>query len=108
MDAMRADMGGGACVVGTLHALAALKVPVHAKGYIPLVENMPSGKAQKVMDVVVARNGKSIQVKNTDAEGRLILSDALDYACDAKPKYLIDIATLTGKFISFFRLLGSL
>ncbi|CAG0914981.1 unnamed protein product [Notodromas monacha] len=96
MDDMRADMGGGAVVVGVMYALAALKVPSYVKAFIPLVENMPSGKAQKVMDVVVSRSGKSIQVLNTDAEGRLILSDALDYACDFKPKYLIDVATLTG------------
>jgi aminopeptidase len=100
MNDMRADMGGGAAVVGAMYAIASLKLPAYVKGFVPLVENMPSGKATKVMDVLVARNGKTIQVLNTDAEGRLILADALDYACDFKPGYVIDIATLTGELFA--------
>ena len=80
MDQMRADMGGAANVVGTIYALAQLKAPVNVKGLIPLCENLPSGKATKPGDIVFAMNGKSICVDNTDAEGRLVLADALCYA----------------------------
>ncbi|XP_064631464.1 cytosol aminopeptidase-like [Lineus longissimus] len=96
MDLMRADMGGAACVAGTFLTLSKLGVPVNVKGFIPLCENMPSGKATKPGDVVTAMNGKTIQVDNTDAEGRLILADALCYADSFKPKGIIDMATLTG------------
>lgn len=96
MDEMRADMSGAACVIGTLTALARLKVGAHIKALIPLVENMPSGHALKPGDVITARNGKTICVDNTDAEGRLILADALCYAGSFKPKWVLDIATLTG------------
>lgn len=96
MDEMRADMGGAACVAATIVALAELKVPVNVKALIPLVENMPSGHATKPGDVVYAMNGKSICVDNTDAEGRLILCDAITYAQEFKPKWVLDIATLTG------------
>jgi cytosol aminopeptidase len=82
MDEMRADMGGAANVVATIAALAELKVPVNVKGFIPLCENMPSGNATKPGDVVFAMNGKSICVDNTDAEGRLVLADALCYASE--------------------------
>ncbi|XP_058445653.1 cytosol aminopeptidase-like isoform X2 [Malaya genurostris] len=96
MDQMRADMGGAANVVATIYALAQLKAPVFVKGFIPLCENMPSGTATKPGDVVFAMNGKSICVDNTDAEGRLILADALCYASTFNPKFILDIATLTG------------
>ncbi|XP_055612198.1 cytosol aminopeptidase-like isoform X2 [Uranotaenia lowii] len=96
MDQMRADMGGAANVAATIYALAALKAPVSVKGFIPLCENMPSGTATKPGDIVFAMNGKSICVDNTDAEGRLILADALCYASTFNPKFILDIATLTG------------
>lgn len=83
-------------LIGTIAALAELKVPVNAKGLIPLTENMPSGTATKPGDVVFAMNGKSICVDNTDAEGRLVLCDALCYSEKFNPKYVLDIATLTG------------
>ncbi|KAJ8317404.1 hypothetical protein KUTeg_005308 [Tegillarca granosa] len=95
MDEMRADMGGAACVAGTLFAVSRLNLPVSIKAFIPLCENMPSGTAVKPGDVVTARNGKTIQVDNTDAEGRLILADALCYAETFKPRLLLDMATLT-------------
>ncbi|CAG0893538.1 unnamed protein product [Cyprideis torosa] len=96
MDYMRADMGGGAVIVGALFAIATLKVPVNIKALIPLTENMPGGGATKVADVVYAMNGKAIQIMNTDAEGRLVLADALCYADTFSPRLVIDIATLTG------------
>lgn len=96
MDEMRADMGGAANVATTILALAELKVPVNVKTLIPLCENLPGGRATKPGDVVFASNGKSICVDNTDAEGRLILADALVYATSFNPKYVVDVATLTG------------
>ncbi|XP_074643882.1 cytosol aminopeptidase-like isoform X2 [Tubulanus polymorphus] len=100
MDKMRADMGGGACVVGAFLSLAKLKVPINVKGYIPLCENMPGGNAVKPGDVVKAKNGKTIQINNTDAEGRLILADALCYADSFQPTGILDIATLTGSVVA--------
>jgi len=96
MEAMRADMGGAACTLGALYGIAAMKLPLFVRGYIPLCENMPGGAATKPGDVVTASNGKTIQVDNTDAEGRLILADALHYASQAKPLAMLDMATLTG------------
>ncbi|XP_042872445.1 cytosol aminopeptidase-like isoform X2 [Penaeus japonicus] len=96
MDKMRADMGGAACTVGSLMVAASLRLPINIKGFIPLCENMPGSSATKPGDVVVASNGKSIQIDNTDAEGRLILADALHYASQHKPRAMIDMATLTG------------
>lgn len=96
MDEMRSDMGGGAAVVATILALAKLRARVHVIGLVPLAENMPSGGATKPGDVVVAMNGKSIQVDNTDAEGRLVLADALCYAQEFEPCAILDVATLTG------------
>ena len=96
MDAMRADMGGAANVLSSIAALAALKSSVNIIGLIPLTENMPSGSATKPGDVVYAMNGKSIEINNTDAEGRLILADALTYADTFNPRLVLDIATLTG------------
>ena len=77
---MRGDMGGAACVTGSLYATAKLKLALNLKVLVPLCENMPGGHATKPGDVVIAKNGKTIQVDNTDAEGRLILADALCYA----------------------------
>ncbi|KAL1122893.1 hypothetical protein AAG570_003218, partial [Ranatra chinensis] len=96
MDEMRGDMGGAACVVATMQAIAALKIPINVIGLTPLCENMPSGHATKPGDIVTAMNGKNIIVDNTDAEGRLILADALCYAASFNPSFTLDIATLTG------------
>jgi len=96
MDQMRGDMGGAACMTGCLYTVAQLKLPINLKVLIPLTENMPDGKSTKPGDVVIAKNGKTIQVDNTDAEGRLILADALCYADTFKPKLVVDAATLTG------------
>ncbi|XP_078698231.1 cytosol aminopeptidase-like [Branchiostoma floridae x Branchiostoma belcheri] len=96
MDMMRGDMGGAATVSGAIAAIAALKLPINIVGLIPLCENMPSGRATRPGDVVTAMNGKTIQVDNTDAEGRLILADALCYAHSFNPRAVIDLATLTG------------
>ena len=85
-----------ACTVATLYAASLLKLKVNLVGLIPLTENLPSGSATKPGDVVYAMNGKSIIVDNTDAEGRLILADALCYAQEFDPQLIVDIATLTG------------
>ncbi|XP_076164692.1 cytosol aminopeptidase isoform X2 [Ptiloglossa arizonensis] len=96
MDEMRADMSGAACVAAAIRAAAELKLKVNIVGLIPLTENLPSGTATKPGDLVIAMNGKSIIVDNTDAEGRLILADALCYAQEFNPRFILDIATLTG------------
>ncbi|XP_067107018.1 cytosol aminopeptidase [Osmerus mordax] len=96
MDAMRADMGGAATVCASIVTAAALKLPINIIGLAPLCENMPSGKANKPGDVVRAKNEKTIQVDNTDAEGRLILADALCYAHSFNPRAIVNAATLTG------------
>jgi leucyl aminopeptidase len=95
MQAQKRDMAGGAAVLAVMSVLRDLAVPVEVRAYIPATENMPSGSAIKPGDVVRAYNGKSIEVLNTDAEGRLVLADALAYAAAAKPDVLIDLATLT-------------
>nr|XP_057930519.1 cytosol aminopeptidase [Doryrhamphus excisus] len=96
MDMMRADMGGAATVCASVITAASLKLPLNIIGLAPLCENMPSGKATKPGDVVTAKNGKTIQVDNTDAEGRLILADALCYAHTFNPRAVVNVATLTG------------
>jgi leucyl aminopeptidase len=96
MEAMKNDMGGAAAVIGAVEAVARLKLPLHVMGLIPTCENLPSGTAYRPADVLTARNGKTIEVISTDAEGRLILADALCYAADFKPQAVIDLATLTG------------
>ncbi|MBN1886642.1 MAG: leucyl aminopeptidase [Thermoflexales bacterium] len=96
MEAMKSDMGGAAAVIGALHAIAQLELPLHVIGLAPACENLPSGRAYKPGDVVRARNGKSVEVINTDAEGRMILADALCYAAEYQPAAVVDIATLTG------------
>ena len=100
MEDMKWDMGGSAAVVGTLIALASRKAKVNAVGIVGLVENMPDGNAQRPGDVVKAMSGTTIEVINTDAEGRLVLADALWYCQDRfKPQFMIDLATLTGAMI---------
>jgi leucyl aminopeptidase len=96
MDEMKFDMGGAASVLGTFRALAELKPRINVVGLIPTCENMPSGRAFKPGDVITSLSGQTIEVLNTDAEGRLILCDALTYAARFKPRAVIDIATLTG------------
>jgi leucyl aminopeptidase len=97
MEDMKGDMAGAACVVGLMHELAARKAKVNAIGIIGLVENMPSGAAQRPGDVVASMSGQTIEVLNTDAEGRMVLADCLWYAQNRfKPKALINLATLTG------------
>lgn len=96
MDEMKFDMCGAASVLGTLHAAAELQLPINIVGVIPSCENLPDGDANKPGDVVTSMSGLTIEILNTDAEGRLILCDALTYSERFKPKAVIDIATLTG------------
>ncbi len=96
MDEMKFDMGGAASVLGTFAALAELQPPINVVGLIPACENMPDGTAVKPGDVVTSMSGQTVEILNTDAEGRLILCDALTYAARFKPRCVIDIATLTG------------
>ena len=93
---MKYDMCGAASVLGVFQALALLQPKINVVGLIPTCENMPAGNATKPGDVVTAMDGTTIEVLNTDAEGRLILCDALCYAARFKPKAIVDIATLTG------------
>ena len=100
MEDMKGDMAGAACVVGLLHALAARKAKVDAIGVIGLVENMPDGKAQRPGDIVTSMSGQTIEIINTDAEGRLVLADLLWYVQERfKPEFMIDLATLTGAIL---------
>jgi leucyl aminopeptidase len=96
MDEMKFDMGGAASVLGTMRAVGELRPKVNVVGLIPACENMPSGIATKPGDVVTSMSGQTIEILNTDAEGRLILCDALTYAERFKPAAVVDIATLTG------------
>jgi len=96
MMAMKTDMCGAAAVIGAMSVLPALKVPMRVKGYLPMTDNMLGGDATRPGDVLTIRNGKTIEVLNTDAEGRLILADALSLACEHSPDAIIDLATLTG------------
>ncbi len=96
MKTMKADMAGAATVLGVMSAIARLKLPVNVCGYMGMVENMPSGTSYKLGDVLTARNGVTIEVLNTDAEGRLVLADVLSFAVDRGAARLIDLATLTG------------
>ncbi|MEE9391370.1 MAG: leucyl aminopeptidase [Planctomycetota bacterium] len=96
MDKMRYDKCGGCTVLGTMLAVAELNLPLHVVGIVPSSENMPGENANKPGDIVKASNGKTIQILNTDAEGRLILADALVYAQKFKPDAIVDLATLTG------------
>ncbi len=99
MDEMKFDMCGGASVLGVMSALSEAALDINVVGLIPAVENMPSGNATKPGDVIKSMSGITIEILNTDAEGRLILCDALTYANRFKPKYVVDIATLTGAVI---------
>jgi leucyl aminopeptidase len=96
MESMKGDMGGAAAVLGAMRVVAALKPDIEVRAYIPTVENMVNGKATRPGDVVTALSGKTIEILNTDAEGRLILADAIAYAVREKPDSVIDLATLTG------------
>jgi len=96
MDEMKSDMSGGAAVIGTIKAAAELKIPLNVVGIIPATENLPGGRAYKPGDVLETMSGLTIEVKNTDAEGRLVLADALTFAGRYNPAAIIDIATLTG------------
>lgn len=96
MQAQKRDMAGGAVVLAVMSALPALKLPLEVRGYVPATENMPGGRALKPGDVLRAFNGKTIEVLNTDAEGRLVLADALSYAASRSPDLMLDFATLTG------------
>jgi leucyl aminopeptidase len=97
MEDMKGDMGGAACVVGLMHALAARKAKVNVVGAIGIVENMPDGNAQRPGDIVTSMSGQTIEIINTDAEGRLVLADVLWYVAKKfKPKFMVDLATLTG------------
>ncbi len=100
MEDMKGDMAGAACVVGLMHALAVRKAKVNAVGVIGLVENMPDGKAQRPGDIVTSMSGQTIEIINTDAEGRLVLADVLHYVNKRfKPRFMINLATLTGAII---------
>jgi len=96
MSDMKADMSGAAAVVAAGYAIASLNLSPHVVILTPLTENMPAGNATKPGDVYVGRNGKSVEIDNTDAEGRLVLADALSYASDLNPHTIVDVATLTG------------
>jgi leucyl aminopeptidase len=96
MDRMKHDMAGAAAVIGTMQTVAALNLPLRVVGLVPLTENLPSGKAYKPGDVIKSLSGLNIEVINTDAEGRMILADALTYAERYQPQAIVDLATLTG------------
>ena len=96
MDSMKFDMCGAACVIMAFFAAVELKLPINLVTLVPTCENMPSGKANKPGDIVKSLKGLSIEILNTDAEGRLILCDALSYAEKYRPSAVIDVATLTG------------
>jgi leucyl aminopeptidase len=96
MDEMKMDMGGAAAVLGTMQAVGELKPPIHVVGLVSAAENMPSGTAYKPGDILKTLSGKTIEVLNTDAEGRIVLADALFYAQRYQPDAIIDLATLTG------------
>jgi leucyl aminopeptidase len=99
MQEMKFDMSGGAAVIEAMGAIAELGLPVTITAVVPATENMPSGRSVKPGDIVTAMNGKTIEVNNTDAEGRLILADALCYAVEQGAERLVDMATLTGAII---------
>jgi leucyl aminopeptidase len=100
MDEMKYDMCGAAGVLGTMQALGTLQPALNAVAVVPTCENMPGGRATRPGDIVTSMSGQTVEILNTDAEGRLILSDALHYACEQfKPRYLLDVATLTGSCV---------
>jgi leucyl aminopeptidase len=99
MEKMKYDMAGGAAVIGAMRAIARLKPPIPVTGLVPAVENMPGGRAQRPGDIVTSLSGKTVEVLNTDAEGRLILADAITYARRLGCTHLVDAATLTGAIV---------
>ncbi len=99
MDEMKYDMAGAAAVLGTVHAAAEAGLPLNLAAVVPATENMPDGRATRPGDIIGSRDGQRIEVLNTDAEGRLVLADALSYARDLQPAEVIDMATLTGSAI---------
>ena len=99
MDEMKFDMCGAASVLGTMKAVALMKLPLNVIGIVPATENMPGGNAVKPGDIVTTMSGKTVEILNTDAEGRLILCDALTYAERFKPAAVVDVATLTGAMV---------
>ncbi|MFQ5934643.1 MAG: M17 family metallopeptidase, partial [Dehalococcoidia bacterium] len=100
MGEMKGDMAGGAAVIGALKAIAQLKPKINVTGLVPASENLPGGQAQKPGDVVKAMSGKTIEVENTDAEGRLLLADALSYGRKLGLSPMVDVATLTGAIVT--------
>ena len=96
MEEMKFDMCGAAAVIGTIEAAAGLELPVRITGVIPSTDNLPSGSAYKPGDIITTMSGKTVEIVNTDAEGRMILADALHYASELKPDHILDYATLTG------------
>jgi leucyl aminopeptidase len=96
MGTMKTDMSGAAAVVGVMSVLAELGVKVAVTGYLATAENMPSGSATRPGDVLTMRNGKTVEVLNTDAEGRLVMADALALGAESSPDAMVDVATLTG------------
>ncbi len=96
MSTMKCDMGGAAAVVAAMSALPSIKPKANVRAWVPMTDNMLGGDATRVGDVLKIRNGKTVEVLNTDAEGRLVLADALSLACESKPAAIIDLATLTG------------
>src|SRR5690606_28752602 len=99
MDYMKCDMGGAATVAGLMTAIAKGKLPYHVIALVPATDNRPGDEAYAPGDVITMYNGNTVEVKNTDAEGRLILADALHYAKKLKPELVIDFATLTGSAV---------
>ena len=99
MDEMKFDMSGGAVVLGTVRAIAELKLPINVVAIVAACENMPSGSAVKPADIVTTMSGQTVEILNTDAEGRLVLCDAITYSRRYKPTAVIDVATLTGACI---------
>lgn len=99
MDLMKSDMSGAAAVMGAMMAVSKMNVPLHIIGLMPCTENMPSGSALKPGDIIQFSSGKTAEIANTDAEGRLILADALAYAENYHPQAVIDLATLTGSCV---------
>jgi leucyl aminopeptidase len=99
MDEMKFDMSGGAAVLGTVRAIAAMKLPIHVVAIVAAAENMPSGRAVKPADIVTTMSGQTVEILNTDAEGRLVLCDAITYSRRYKPAAVVDVATLTGACI---------
>jgi leucyl aminopeptidase len=102
MDEMKFDMCGAASVIASLGCVAELKLPINVVAIVAAAENMPGSKATKPGDIVTSMSGKTIEILNTDAEGRLVLCDALTYAERYKPRTIIDVATLTGAAVATF------